>query len=83
MAAVRLNIMNIEFRDDMSRKFEQVHPWKRGVAVAIVGAQNVCAKRIRGYADALARMGGKSDMWFEIGIWHSAEAASCRQSTGR
>jgi hypothetical protein len=83
MAAVRLNVVNIEFCDDMSREFEEVHSRKGGIAIAIVGAQNVRAKRIRRDGNALARMGGENNAWFEIRIWQAAGDASCRKAASR
>jgi len=38
VAAMRFNIMNIEFLDHVGREFEQIHSRKRGVSVAIVRA---------------------------------------------
>lgn len=83
MAAVWLNVVNVEFSDDMGWEFEEIHSRKAGIAVAIVGAQNVRAKRIRRDGDALARVGGENDVWFEAGIWQGADGAGCSESTCR
>ncbi len=83
MAAVRLNVVNVEFRDDVGREFEKIHSGKSGVAIAIVGAQDVRAKRIRRDGDALARMRGENNVWFELGIRQGTDGACCRDATSR
>jgi hypothetical protein len=83
MAAVRFNVVNVEFDDDVSGKFEEIHPRKSGVAIAIVGAQNVGAKRVRRDGDALARMRRKNNVWFELGIRQGTDGAGCREATSR
>src|SRR5271157_1952353 len=83
MTAVRLNVVNIEFRNDVGREFEQVHSGKSGVAIAVVGAQNVRAKRIRRDGDTLARMRGEYNVWFELGIRQGTDGAGCCEATSR
>src|SRR5271168_4450699 len=78
VAAMRLNVMNVKFRDDMSWKFEEVHSGKAAIAVAIVRANDVRAKWVRRDGDALAGVGGKRNMWFGTGTCQSAGQGSRR-----
>jgi hypothetical protein len=88
MAAVWLNVMNVEFRNDVSREFEEIQSRKRGIAIAIVRTHNVRAKRIRRDADALAGMRGKSNVRLGIGMHRRArhtardESASASRQSG-
>lgn len=72
MAAVGLNVVNAESRDDVSGELEQVYSGKAGIAIPIVRAHNICAKRVRRDGDTLAGVGGEKNVWFGIGICNSA-----------
>src|SRR5277367_3443514 len=68
MTAVRLDVVNVEFLDDVRWKVEKVHAGHGSVAISIVGANDIGAEGIRGDGDALAGMRGKKNVRFGIGI---------------
>lgn len=62
MVVERLDIVDAEFLDNVRGKIGERHAREIGVAIMIVRSVDVRTERVRGDGDAIAGLGGKSDV---------------------